>query len=79
MSISCISTTTRNNKDYNNAGEIPETTELSQQPSTMVIVDNDPLYQSISGDLTSMRIVDVVSPSVVIEEGSFVEESVVIS
>ena len=47
--------------------------ERQQQPSTILTVDNEPLYKSISGNLTSSRIVDVVSPSLVIEEESFVE------
>lgn len=37
-------------------------------------IDNEPLYQSTSGNLTSMRIVSV-SPSVVIQEQSFVERA----
>lgn len=56
---------------------IPETVELhEQQQLSRVIIDNEPLYQSISGNLTSTRIVDVVSTSVVIEEESFVERAI---
>ena len=50
--------------------------ERQQQPSTILTVDNEPLYKSISGNLTSSRIVDVVSPSLVIEEESFVERAI---
>ena len=52
-------------------GGIPETVDLPERQQRllmMVTVDNEPLYQSISGNLTSTRIVDVVSPSVVMEE-----------
>ena len=52
------------------AGGIPETADLPQQ--LLVAVDNEPFYQSISGNLASMRIVDV-SSSLVTREGSFVE------
>ncbi|MGE5660735.1 MAG: hypothetical protein ACM3X1_00655 [Ignavibacteriales bacterium] len=47
--------------------------ERQQQPSTILTVDNEPFYKSISSNLASSRIVDVVSPSLVIEEESFVE------
>src|SRR5512145_1480621 len=50
--------------------------ERQQQPSTILTVDNEPLYKSISGNPTSSRIVDVVSPSLVIEEESFVERAI---
>jgi hypothetical protein len=50
--------------------EISETMELRQ----LLVIYNDPFYQSTSGNLTSMRIVSV-SPSVVIQEQSFVERA----
>jgi hypothetical protein len=53
-------------------GIISEIMDLPQQ----LVVDNEPLYQSTGGDLTSMRVVDIISPSVVIEEGSFVEKAI---
>lgn len=56
------------------AGEIPETAELPQQLLMTVIVDDEPLYQSISSNRTSMRVVDV-CPSVVIQEVSYIEKA----
>lgn len=50
--------------------------ERQQQPSTILTVDNEPFYKSISSNLASSRIVDVVSPSLVIEEESFVERAI---
>lgn len=60
-------------------GGIPETVDLPERQQRllmMVTADNEPLYQSISGNLTSTRIVEVVSPSVVMEEESFIERAV---
>jgi hypothetical protein len=50
---------------------IPEMIELPQELST---IDNAPFYQSISGNLTSVRVVSA-SPSVVIQEVSFIDKA----
>lgn len=49
---------------------ISEILDLPQQP-LMVMIDNEPFYQTTSSNITSMRIVDV-SPSVVVQEVSFI-------
>lgn len=59
----------------NTAGDIPKPAELPQQLLMMAIVNDEPLYRSISSDRTSLRVVDVVSPSVVIEEVSYIEKA----
>jgi hypothetical protein len=50
--------------------EIPETIELPQ----LLAIDNEPFYQAIGGNTTIVETVEV-SPSVVVQKGSFVEKA----
>lgn len=52
--------------------EIPETIE-SPQP---LIIDDEPFYQAISGNITNVEILEA-SPSVVVQKESFVEKALI--
>ena len=54
-------------------GGTSEIMDLAHQP-LMVVVDNEPFYQTTSSNITGVRIVDV-SPSVVIQEVSFIDRA----
>ncbi len=51
--------------------EIPETIESPQS----LIIDDEPFYQAISGNITNVEILEA-SPSVVVQKESFVEKAI---
>lgn len=53
---------------------IPEIPETIESPQSLVMIDNEPFYQAISGNVTNIEIVEV-SPSVVVQKVSFVEKA----
>ena len=52
--------------------EIPETIESPQS----LMIDNEPFYQAISGNITNVEILEA-SPSVVVQKESFVEKALI--
>lgn len=54
---------------------IPEVPETIESPQSLMI-DNEPFYQAISGNITNVEILEA-SPSVVVQKESFIEKALI--